>query len=58
LIWESYDPNVGWDGTYGVNLNTKVQDGTYTWKLIVKSKDDTIDGGKKQLYHGHVNVIK
>ena len=35
LIFESHDLSIGWDGTYNGEI---VQDGTYTWKLIVKNK--------------------
>ena len=37
LIWESFDPNVGWSGSYGLN-GAKVQEGTYTWKISFNPK--------------------
>jgi gliding motility-associated-like protein len=33
IIWESFNPNMGWDGTYN---NIPCQDGIYTWKLLFK----------------------
>lgn len=51
LIWESFNAEVGWDGTYGGKL---VPDGTYIWKISAKHlfKD------KRQTWTGHVNVLK
>ena len=37
LIWESFDSNAGWDGSYGLN-GSKVQEGTYTWKISFNPK--------------------
>jgi gliding motility-associated-like protein len=40
IIWESFNTNMGWDGTY---YNKPCQDGTYTWKLRFKvPKNDEI----------------
>jgi len=40
VIWESYSPNIGWDGTFN---NIMCQDGIYTWKLKFKTpKTDEI----------------
>ena len=50
IVWESKDPSIYWDGTYGGNL---VQSGTYTWTLNVK--DDNTD--EVYYYRGHLNVI-
>ena len=50
-IFETQNPNVGWDGTYnGVN----VQDGTYTWRMEFKVRNRD----ERQVHHGHVNVLK
>ena len=50
LIFESYDMNIGWDGTYnGFNC----QDGTYVWKIQVTDSYD-----KKEEFVGHVNLIR
>jgi len=51
IIWESYDPEGVWDGTYG---GKKLQDGTYVWNLI--AKDATSD--KKYEFKGHVTIIR
>jgi gliding motility-associated-like protein len=58
LIFESHDPSIGWDGTYGVGRDYSCQDGTYTWKLILKTTEDVVGGARKNVYHGHVNLIK
>ena len=40
VIWESYNPNMGWDGTFN---SVMCQDGIYTWKLKFKTpKTDEI----------------
>jgi gliding motility-associated-like protein len=51
LIFESHDPEVGWDGTYN---NTISQDGSYVWKIQVKMKnvDDVVHK------HGHVMLLR
>ena len=51
IVWESYDPEGVWDGTYVGNKN---QDGTYVWTLI--AKDATSD--KKYEFKGQVTVIR
>ena len=51
LIFESHDPEIGWDGTYHAEF---VQDGTYTWTIDVK------DGlkNKSEKFIGHVNKLQ
>ncbi|HLU86973.1 MAG TPA: gliding motility-associated C-terminal domain-containing protein, partial [Taishania sp.] len=51
MIWESHDPNIGWDGTYNGQI---VQSGTYSWRASLKNKND--DG--KNEFSGFINVIK
>jgi gliding motility-associated-like protein len=51
VIWESNDPDEGWDGTYNGNL---VQDGTYVWTVEFK----TIASDERRTDTGHVNVVK
>jgi len=53
LIFESYDLQTGWDGTYQIK-NGLVQDGIYVWKIDFKLKD-TDD---RRIVTGHVNVLK
>jgi gliding motility-associated-like protein len=50
-IWESYDPNVKWDGTY---KGQPVQQGTYNW--IIRAKDAINDG--KYEFNGAINLIR
>lgn len=52
IIFESYDPKYGWDGTYHSLMS---QDATYEWELIYKDRE--CDNGKKHIF-GHVNLIK
>jgi trimeric autotransporter adhesin len=55
IIFESNDPNVGWDGSYGNNGEIEmVQDGTYTWKIEFKV---TRNDERKRIV-GHVNLIR
>ena len=37
VIWESFDSDAAWDGTYGIG-GQAVQDGVYTWILRLKKK--------------------
>lgn len=54
IIFESNDPEVGWDGTYGAESNRIVKDGTYVWKITYKTKG--LD--ERKIAVGHVNVLK
>jgi gliding motility-associated-like protein len=51
LVWESYNPEGIWDGSYD---GTQVQDGTYVWRII--TKDYNTD--KKYEFRGTVNVLR
>lgn len=53
LIFESQNPEVGWDGTYSTQGH-QCQNGTYTYKITVKvsALDD------KRVIVGHVNLIR
>ncbi len=51
LVFESNNPAIGWDGTYG---NKIVMNGTFTWKLQFKEKMTE----KEHYLTGHVNLIK
>ncbi|MGV6861607.1 MAG: T9SS type B sorting domain-containing protein [Putridiphycobacter sp.] len=51
VIWESYNPEGIWDGTYG---GQPVQDGTYVWKII--ASDYNTD--KRYEFRGTVNVLR
>ncbi len=47
IVWESFNPNIGWDGTYN---GTMCQDGVYTWKLRFKTpKTDEVKEFKGSL---------
>lgn len=51
LIWESQDPEAGWDGTF---KGQPCQVGTYTW--VVRAKDVLNDG--QYVYNGHVTLLR
>ena len=50
LLFESFNFNVGWDGTYGGEV---CQDGTYVW--VIEYTDG--NNNKDRLY-GHVNLLR
>ena len=51
VIWESHDPNVGWDGTFKGKI---LPNDTYIWKAIVKTPhtDD------RKVFNGSVAILK
>ncbi len=54
ILFESYDPNVGWDGTYGIDSDEPVKDGTYIWKINLK-QSDKYDAKE---FVGHVTLLR
>ncbi len=54
LIFESFDTDIGWDGTYGAGKYYHVQDGTYTWKITLR----LLQNEDASIFVGHVNVLK
>ncbi len=51
IIWESHDPNAGWDGTYN---GRPVPQGTYSW--VIRTREIISD--KKYTWNGTINIIK
>jgi gliding motility-associated-like protein len=53
VVFETFDANIGWDGSYGID-GRDAQNGTYTYKIVFKNpkKDDRI------VVKGHVNIIR
>jgi len=51
LIFESYNPDVGWDGTYD---GIMVDDGVYVWQLQFGETMSEM----RSTYRGHVTVLK
>jgi len=51
MIWETHDPNVGWDGTYN---GKPVPAGGYTWIANVKG----LYNDYKQKFNGTINLMK
>ena len=53
LIFESKNPAIGWDGTYGPNGN-QCQNGTYIYRITIKvpSLDD------RKVIEGHINLVR
>ena len=54
LLFQSHDTEVGWDGTYGVDRDKTVRDGTYIWKI--EFKESMSD--RRHTYTGHVNILR
>ncbi|MBW7867612.1 MAG: gliding motility-associated C-terminal domain-containing protein [Brumimicrobium sp.] len=54
ILFESYNPDAGWRGTYGIDSDRIVKDGTYIWKIEFFQGDRK----EKEEMVGHVNVIK
>lgn len=53
IIFESNDPNIGWDGSYGVE-GKDAEVGVYTYQLFIKIP--TFD--ERKMILGHVNLIR
>jgi gliding motility-associated-like protein len=55
LIFETNDPNDGWDGSIGNGSNTALApDGVYTWKVNIKLKNND----DRKTVVGHVNLMR
>lgn len=52
VIWESYNADATWDGTYG--NGEVVKDGTYIWKIEFK----TMQNDEKITRTGHLNILR
>lgn len=53
LVFESREPNVGWDGYYGFS-QVPCQDGTYTWRISVVLSESQ----ETRVFTGHVNLLR
>lgn len=51
VVFEAYDPNFRWDGTYG---GVRVKDGTYPWVINYKAEQSDEEVELK----GHITVIR
>jgi len=51
IIFESYNANIGWNGTYGGEI---VQDGVYLWQIDFKE----LHTDKRHMHKGHVTILK
>ncbi|MBW7867964.1 MAG: PKD domain-containing protein [Brumimicrobium sp.] len=54
VLFESHDVEIGWKGTYSMDSNNVVRDGTYIWKIEFK---ETMSD-RHHSYIGHVNVLR
>jgi len=54
VMFESYDYEIGWDGTYGIGSTRIVPDGTYIWQISFR---ETMSD-KRHQYRGHINVLR
>ena len=50
-VWESNNPNSGWDGTY---MNETCSIGIYQFSIIFKD----LNNGKRQVTQGHINLLR
>jgi gliding motility-associated-like protein len=53
IIFETNDPSIGWDGSYGVN-GKDAEVGVYTYQVFIKIP--TFD--ERKMITGHVNLIR
>ena len=51
MVWQSYDPNGKWDGTY---KDKKCLDGVYFWKI----QFNVLGNDKKIIDHGHLTILR
>ena len=51
LIFESYDRDFGWDGTFNGKI---VQSGSYTWTISARD----LYNDKKYTFNGHVSILR
>ncbi len=51
ILFESHNAAVDWDGSYH---NKVVPDGTYVWKIILK----TSMNAESKMFVGHINVLR
>jgi gliding motility-associated-like protein len=55
IVFESRNPEIGWDGTYGGNHEIGLcQEGVFTWKIEFK----TIRNDERKMMVGHVNMLR
>lgn len=54
IIFESYNAEIGWDGTYGASSNQIVKEGTYIWKIEFRE----MITDKRYLINGHVTLLR
>lgn len=52
IVFESNNPEVGWNGTYGDQ--GLVKEGLYIWKISFKE----LSSDKRHEHHGHVTILK
>lgn len=53
IVFECHDPNLGWDGTYGMG-GMDAPEGVYIWKIIYKLPDTD----ERNTISGHVNLLR
>src|SRR5690554_586589 len=53
-VFESYDANFGWDGTYGMDGYGLVKEGTYVYTIDFKRNNND----KRVEVSGHVNLLR
>ncbi len=53
VVFESHQPDIGWDGTYGTE-GLDAKEDTYIWKIVYKLPDTDL----RKTISGHVNLIR
>ena len=53
ILFESYDADIGWNGTYGANTGI-VQAGTYVWSIRYGNQTDD----QKSVVSGYVTILR
>lgn len=54
VLFESFDYQVGWNGTYGVGSTKILKDGAYIWKIKVSEGPEN----KQREFVGHVTLLR
>ena len=56
IVFMTQNMSFGWDGT--TPNGDIAMNGTYVWKMTLKSDITSTGQGKKQVYHGQVNILR
>lgn len=54
IVFESFDPSRGWDGSFGADHNRQAKDGTYIWRITFKESMSD----KHHSYTGQITLFR